>query len=60
MANRVIFNTGDAPDASTQEFLKDKALLLISKPFNRITLLEKVNGALKDNSLPEKHKIAIY
>jgi DNA-binding response OmpR family regulator len=46
MANKFIFITGDTSDAQTREFLEQKKLTYITKPFDKETLLKKVNGLL--------------
>ncbi len=47
MANRVIFITGDTSDVSTQEFLIEKDLVFIVKPFDQHTLLGKIAELLE-------------
>ncbi|MEI9478347.1 MAG: PAS domain S-box protein, partial [Deltaproteobacteria bacterium] len=46
MAGKVIFITGDTSDESVRVFLEQKNLSYITKPFDKETLLKKVNGLL--------------
>lgn len=46
MEKQVIFITGDVSDISTREFIKTKCLTLITKPFDKATLLTKINEVL--------------
>ena len=46
LASKVIFITGDTSDQNTRDFLEQNNLSYISKPFDRETLLKKVNGKL--------------
>jgi PAS domain S-box-containing protein len=46
MKNRFIFITGDTSDAQTRVFLEQNNLPFITKPFDRDTLEQRVNGLL--------------
>jgi DNA-binding response OmpR family regulator len=46
LTGKCIFITGDTSDATTRVFLEQNKLSYISKPFDRETLLKKVNGLL--------------
>jgi DNA-binding response OmpR family regulator len=46
LADKVLFITGDTSDPNTNEFLNNNGLSYINKPFNKETLLQKVNGIL--------------
>jgi CheY-like chemotaxis protein len=45
-AGKFIFITGDTSDAATRAFLEENNLSYISKPFDKDTLIEKVNSTL--------------
>ena len=46
LTGKVIFITGDTSDASVREYLVSHNLAYMTKPFDRKTLEEKVNGLL--------------
>jgi PAS domain S-box-containing protein len=46
LTGKCIFITGDTSDATTRAFLEQNKLPYISKPFDKETLLKKVNGLL--------------
>jgi PAS domain S-box-containing protein len=46
LARKVIFITGDTSDLNVGDYLNQHDLPYISKPFDRATLLQKVNGLL--------------
>ena len=46
LENQFIFITGDTSDANTRAFLEQNNLSYITKPFDRETLLQKVNALL--------------
>jgi len=46
LAGRFLFITGDTSDSNTRDFLEKNGLSFITKPFDKETLFEKVNGLL--------------
>jgi signal transduction histidine kinase len=46
LAGKFLFITGDTSDANTRDFLEKNELLFITKPFDKETLLKKVNELL--------------
>jgi hypothetical protein len=46
LAGKFIFITGDTSDTNTREFLEQNKLSYITKPFDRETLLKRVNNPL--------------